>query len=100
MDVGDRNELASVGRHALETFGEETQINVAIEELAELVVALQHYRRGKCDARDVRMEIADVEIVVDQLKQIFDRDAVTGCTRFKLSRLKSKLFETRKAREK
>lgn len=59
-------------KKAIETWGKDAQTGVAIEELAELIVAIQHFRRGKADKTAVLSEIADVEIMCEQLKLIFD----------------------------
>ena len=64
---------------AVEKFGEMDQIDQAIEEMAELTVALNKYKRcvkhghGAPDAvmEDVQVERADVEIMLNQLAVIF-----------------------------
>lgn len=56
---------------ALSTFGESMQFDMAVEELAELAVAVQHYKRGRENAREnVIEEMADVGLVLDQLREI------------------------------
>lgn len=65
---------------AVETWGAEAQIIVAIEEMSELIKALTKYLRyyhvpGKVDCEqieaDVREEMADVSIMLNQLALIF-----------------------------
>lgn len=53
---------------AIMVFGEKAQEEVAIEELAELIQAISHKHRGRKD--NIAEEIADVEIMLEQLKII------------------------------
>lgn len=46
-------------REAVTVWGVNTQINQCMEECAELVAALNRYRRGRCMAADVAGELAD-----------------------------------------
>jgi len=61
-------------KKALELWGEQFQIMMAIEEMAELMQKLsQYYRQNRIVSQDdVLKEIADVEILLNQLKLIFD----------------------------
>jgi NTP pyrophosphatase (non-canonical NTP hydrolase) len=67
-------------RQILSQFGNTMQSIVAIEEMSELQKALAKYLRGLQyhDYGDVlaniREEIADVQIMLDQLKLVFDSD--------------------------
>ena len=56
---------------AVESFGAQNQINMAVEECAELVDALMKYRRGRVDLNAIVTEIADVQIMCAQLEYIF-----------------------------
>lgn len=44
------------------------QRKIAVEELAELIMTIQHVDRRKADWQDLAREIADVEIMITQLK--------------------------------
>lgn len=57
-------------KKAVDTFGKENQTNMAIEELAELIVAINHWRRGKAGKDAVIEEIADCYIMLRQLTYI------------------------------
>ena len=70
-------------KKAIETFGEDSQIDMAIEEMSELTKALLKYRRAvksgnnvvlrKIVAKnDVSEEMADVYIMLEQLCLIFN----------------------------
>lgn len=61
--------------HAIGRYGKQAQILVAIEEMAELTKALcKNINRGEDNLENILEEIADVEIMVEQLKVIYDRD--------------------------
>jgi hypothetical protein len=73
---------------ALKMWGKESQINVAIEELAELITVLAKRNRkinGK-NNDEICEEIADVEIVLNQLKMIYDSEKIKNIKYKKLER--------------
>lgn len=53
---------------AIKTYGENAQEQLAQEECAELIQAISHKHRGR--AQNIAEEIADVEIMLEQLKII------------------------------
>ncbi len=57
-------------RFAIATYGQLNQLNQVQEELAELVVSISHFRRERVDENKVIGEVADVEIMLEQLKLI------------------------------
>jgi hypothetical protein len=80
-------------KQATETWGEEAQIKVVLEELAELSLAILHYYRGKCSLQDMASEVADVEIMLEQLRVLFPKlDEYTKVLKdYKLARLDERL---------
>ena len=50
--------------------GERIQ-DVFVEEAAEAIQAVIHFRRGKCELNDLFGELADLQIMLDQMKVIF-----------------------------
>ena len=56
---------------AVKTYGAESQVRKAVEELTELSVALLHSLDGRGDTENIREEMADVEIMLEQLHVIF-----------------------------
>ena len=56
---------------AINRWGWISQVDMAVEECAELIVALQHFVRDKASMETVANEIADVEIMCGQLRLIF-----------------------------
>lgn len=59
---------------AIEHYGKELQQVVAMEELAELQQAISKAVRGKVDTDNLAEEIADVLIVIEQIKLIYGID--------------------------
>lgn len=81
---------------AIATYGEESQINMAIEEMAELTKALCKLKRAEAPCEkdaaigNVIEEMADVEITLEQLKIIVNHD-IEPMKRFKLQRLNQRI---------
>ena len=55
---------------AINKWGNEAQLDQMIEECAELIVAINHLRRKKSDLLPVLEELADVEIMLEQMSII------------------------------
>lgn len=84
-------EQKDVCRKALLTYGKESQINMCIEECAELIDALCKHMRERNDFRDVCTEIADVMICVAQMAMVFGEKEVEKQIEYKIERLKERL---------
>ncbi len=81
---------------AIDTWGSEAQINQGIEEMAELIQAINKFRRKLCTETitHVAEEIADVEIMLEQYKMIFYQESlVKEIKKDKLQRLAERLKE-------
>lgn len=81
-------------RKAINTYGEQPQVDVAIEEMSELTKALLKYRRNEDMSVNRRLnnileEIADVSIMLDQLRMIYG--STEKQEEFKLKRLNDRL---------
>jgi len=73
-------------------YGENKQIVVAMEECAELTKELSKHLRGKENLINISEEIADVEIMLDQLKfHLGISDMVATFTETKLIRLQDRV---------
>lgn len=88
-----KKRIEEVCRKAIEKFGESNQIDMALEEMAELSVALNHYNRGRATKEDVITEIADVFITVSQLGLIFGVDEVSREMGRKIDRLEERIHK-------
>ena len=74
--------------------GESSQRNMAIEECAELIFALEKENRGQVTQDDVITEIADVMIMTEQLAMIYGRGHVEAEKQYKQRRLLSRITGT------
>ena len=79
--------VADICRQALELYGSRSQIDMCIEECAELINALEKYRRGRNTKADVITEIADVFITCHQMQELFGDGEVSAEMHRKLLRL-------------
>lgn len=77
---------------AIKCNGEEYQENMAIEECSELIQAINHKHRGR--KHNIAEEIADVEIVLEELKIINNcHKEVEEIRKRKIERLYNRIFE-------
>lgn len=92
-DAPHDNEIC---RAALEAFGAEAQMVMAIEEMSELTKELCKHRRGRDNVEAIAEEIADVEIMLRQMVMLFDcRFTVDRFRRYKLERLAERIKEAK-----
>ena len=81
-------------QRALDTYGSAQQIAMVFEEMSELQKELCKYLRGKYSPANIAEEIADVEIMLEQMKMLFCcTDDVRNERRRKVERLKGRLDE-------
>ena len=77
---------------AIRCFGAFEQERMATEECAELIQAINHKHRGRKD--NIAEEIADVEIMLEQLKIINGcGEQVETIKRSKIERLYDRIFD-------
>jgi len=86
-----RRELEPVFRATLASWGEEAQYDQAVEECAELIAALKHYKRRRIDANQLAEELADVTLMVGQLSWMLGNDLVESAVARKLIKLRKLL---------
>jgi NTP pyrophosphatase (non-canonical NTP hydrolase) len=92
-------------KQAVETWGIEPQINMVTEELGELIVAIQKWKRKPSErtVADIASEVADVELMLGQLHYMMD----SGIERkygihldtfrtYKRERLKQRLYQSQR----
>lgn len=81
-------------RKAISNYGKRMQIIVAIEELSELQKELCKMLRGKMNIDHVVEEMADVEIMLRQLKMMICRDYdIERKINEKIERLEKRIIE-------
>lgn len=76
---------------SIDRWGVEAQCMVAIEEAGELIQALVHNWRGR--ESNVVEEIADMDLILTQLKRIFGKDEVERIRLAKLTRLNQRILD-------
>ena len=90
--MGEYISEAEVLQRALDTYGSLPQIVMVFEEVSELQKELCKYLRGRGSFEHIAEEIADVEIMLEQMKMLFCcTDDVRNERRCKVERLKERL---------
>ena len=79
--------LEQLYQATIDKWGEDAQYDQAVEECAELITALKHYRRGKIDRQTVIAELADVTLMLGQLSWMFGPEQVDAAIKTKLDKL-------------
>lgn len=82
----------AVCKRAVEAYGKEHQLIICMEEMAELTKELTKNLRGRRNLQDISEEVADVEIMLEQVKVIFDlKEEVSEAKEAKLLRLQKRI---------
>lgn len=76
---------------ALAKWGLDFQMGCATEEMGELITAINQYKRGRLTEEQVIEEIADVIIMMGQLRYYFGEDLVDDMIIHKMGKLKKYL---------
>lgn len=85
----------SILQRAIAKYGEEAQMKMALEEMSELQKEICKRWRGKDNRDAIIEEVADLEIMLDQLKLMLDiQYHVQQARQDKLIRLQGRLEET------
>lgn len=88
-------ERKEILERAIDTYGMQAQVDMCLEEMSELAKALLKMRRpgGDIAAKlaNIREEIADVQIMIDQMRIIYGLDEVDRAEQAKLARLENRL---------
>lgn len=93
--ISEQFERTQILKSAIEKWGKDLQTEIAIEELAELIKALQKHKRNPSEdtLRNVCEEIADVSIMIAQLNLIYPINYVKDFECGKYDRLKNRIHE-------
>lgn len=77
---------------AIKEFGQCNQKIKAIEEMSELIKEICKEKVGETKLKNIVDEIADVEIMIEQLKIIYDAiELVDERKKYKINRLKERI---------
>lgn len=87
---------------AIEAYGKDMQLNVAIEELSELIKEICKNKRGNNNRENIIEEMADCFIMLEQVAIIFDisNHDINEVISNKLDRLEKRLAERSKNNDK
>jgi len=80
-------DMTKIYQKTIEKWGKEAQYDQMIEECAELIVALKHFRRGKVTQQAVIDELADITLIVGQLTWMFGSEEIDKSIQKKLVKL-------------
>ena len=88
-------------RQAIQQWGKPLQMIMALEEMSELTKELTKNLRGKSNRFQICEEIADVWIMLEQLKEMFDGNGISvqEQKKAKFERLKIMLAENPSAED-
>lgn len=92
MNAVNYEERKATYQVALETWGPEAQTMMAVKEMSELTKEICKIWRRKIDREALADEVADVTIMLEQLRLIYNiNDAVCAHMDKKIQRLKGRL---------
>lgn len=81
---------------AIKQYGVNAQLEMVVEECAELIQAIQKYKRNKNSTNEVVFnsiveniidETADVKIMITQMEKMFGKSKISERVEFKVKRL-------------
>lgn len=80
-------------KKAISTYGKEAQLDMCIEEMSELTKEICKHKRGFDNKNEIIEEIADVYIMLEQMKMIFriSEEQINKQIDFKIERLEGRL---------
>lgn len=83
-------------KKAIETYGKDLQLTVAVEEFSELIKEICKNKRGRDNLENIIEEMADCQIMLAQIQIIFDINAeeISNKVIEKLERLEKRLAES------
>lgn len=84
-------DMTEIYRKTIKTWGEEAQYDQMVEECAELITALKHFKRGKIEKQDVINELADVTLMIGQLTWMVGEKNVHAAVEQKIKKLEDLL---------
>lgn len=94
-------EQKAVLEKAIRHYGFDSQADIAIEEMSELTKAIIKDRRYQSmeTLTNIYEEIADVLIIVEQLRLAFYHEAVDKIVRAKIARLEQRIGEDKNGKQ-
>jgi len=71
MRIYNESEEAELGNIAIVTWGIESQLDMVVEECAELILAVQKSRRKDNRKHSIPEELADVQNCINQFRKLY-----------------------------
>ena len=81
-------EIEEVYRASLARWGVEAQYDQAVEECAELIAALKHFKRDRIGEEQVVAELAEVKLMIGPLNWMLGEERVQRAIEEKLVKLR------------
>lgn len=80
-------------KQAIDTWGKDMQLDIAVEEFAELIKEICKYKRGADNISNIVEEMADCYIMLEQIKIMFGlgSEIISDEMNKKIDRLKLRL---------
>lgn len=94
--ISNQKLLLKLAKQAVDQWGEQKQVDHMHEEIGELMVALNHHKRGRVNADAVREEIADVLIMCFEMAVMYNPKKVSKVIDKKLRLVKKRLDQPKK----
>lgn len=89
MSITDRKKIYN---DAIEKWGIGPQLNQIVEECAEMIVAVNHFKRGRIGLTELTSELADITIMSEQITYAYELEyKVEKEIERKLARLQGRL---------
>ena len=78
---------------AINMYGQDMQLNIAIEEMAELTKEICKYKRGAYNTLNIAEELADCYIMLNQIEMIIglDHKDIEDIMAIKIDRLERRM---------
>ena len=83
--------MTAIYQKAVLMWGRAAQIDMIIEECAELIKVLLDERRNRANSADVIEEVADVIIMTRQARVLYDSEQIDAAIERKLARLRERV---------
>lgn len=87
-----QNEKA-IYKKAINLWGVNNQIEMLVEECAEVIHSIKKLHRKRISKRDVCGELADLEIMLEQMRLIFNPIDIDRAREQKISRLLDRILK-------
>ena len=97
----ERSERDKLYKRAVEKWGEDSQLNQMIEEMAELIVAINKFKRARDNVAQKRdgvienlyEEFADVKLCLEQMEYMFGKEKIDAKMDEKIKKFVKQLNE-------